>query len=36
MTPSLPSMSTILPFRSELAMTFTASSRFAPIPSATY
>jgi lysyl-tRNA synthetase class 2 len=26
MTPSLPSISTILPFRSELAMTFTASS----------
>src|ERR1700730_4825047 len=28
MTPSLPSISTILPFRSELAMTLTVSSRF--------
>jgi hypothetical protein len=28
MTPSLPSTSTILPFRSELAMTFTGSSMF--------
>jgi hypothetical protein len=26
MTPSLPSISTILPFRNELAMTFTVSS----------